>query len=113
MTRKLGSDWSIPTIENWKELIRECKWKWISNSLISGYIVTGLSGNKIFLPMAGRRYGDDISFTDEYGYYWSSERGDDEHKAKYCFLHKSSITIDGLNDYYIGRSIRGVKRKRI
>lgn len=26
---------------------------------------------------------------------------------------EKGITIDGLNDYYIGRSIRGVKRKRI
>ena len=111
VTKNLGKDWSLPTIEHWKELIKECKWEWISNSLIKGYIVTGLTGEKIFLPMAGRRYGNDICFAEEYGYYWSSERlTDDERKAKYCFMHKGEINLDGVYDYYVGRSVRGVKK---
>ena len=111
VTKNLGKDWNLPTIEHWKELIKECKWEWISNSLIKGYIVTGLTGEKIFLPMAGRRYGKDICFAEEYGYYWSSERlADDERKAKYCFIHKGEINVDGVYDYYVGRSVRGVKK---
>ena len=111
VTKNLGKDWSLPTIEHWKELIKECKWEWISNSLIKGYIVTGLTGEKIFLPMAGRRYGKDICFAEEYGYYWSSERmANDERKAKYCFIHKGEINVDGVYDYYVGRSVRGIKK---
>ena len=111
VTMNLGKDWSLPTIDDWKELIKTCKWEWISNSLIKGYIVTGLNEEKIFLPMAGRRYGKDVCFADKYGYYWSSERKvDDNQKAKFCFLHEGEIDIDGVYDYYVGRSIRGVKK---
>ena len=108
----LGPEWSLPTIEEWKELIKECKWEWISNPLIKGYLISGFTGEKIFLPMAGRRYGkDDIRHADDYGYYYSSERSDtDTRKAKYCFLHKGQIDATGLYDYYVGRSIRGVKK---
>lgn len=110
VAKNLGKDWSLPTINHWKELIKKCKWEWISSPLIKGYIVTGITGAKIFLPMAGRRYGKDVCFAEEYGYYWSSERlADDDRKAKYCFLHKGEINVDGIYDYYVGRSVRGVK----
>lgn len=114
VSKILGPEWSLPTIEEWKELIKECKWEWISNPLIKGYLISGFTGEKIFLPMAGRRYGkDDIRYADDYGYYYSSERSEtDERKAKYCFLHKGQIDVSGIYDYYVGRSIRGVKRSK-
>lgn len=114
VSKHLGPEWSLPTIDEWKELIKECKWQWISNPLINGYLVSGFTGEKIFLPMAGRRYGkNDIRYADDYGYYYSSERSEtDERKAKYCFLHKDQIDVSGIYDYYVGRSIRGVKRAK-
>ena len=114
VSKQLGPDWSLPTIDEWKELIKECKWEWITHPLINGYLVSGFTGEKIFLPMAGRRYGkEDIRYADDYGYYYSSERSDtDERKAKYCFLHKGQIDANGIYDYYVGRSIRGVKRTK-
>lgn len=110
VSKKLGPDWSLPTVEEWKELITKCNWKWIP--ILNGYLVSGLTGEKIFLPAAGRRHGiDEVRFADKYGYYYSSERShEDVRKAKYCFFHKDHVDVDGIYEYYVSRSIRGVKR---
>lgn len=114
VSKVLGPEWSLPTVEEWKELIAECKWEWISNPLIKGYLVSGFTGEKIFLPAAGRRHGkDDLRFAEDYGYYYSSERSaEDDRKARYCMFNKGEVHVNGAYDYHVARSIRGVKRKR-
>ena len=53
-TARWGRGWRTPTMQEWKELIRRCKWKRSkivlnNGSKIKGYIVTGQNGNTIFL----------------------------------------------------------------
>ena len=64
---------SIPTEEQWKELIGMCEWSWTGK----GAKVIGLNGNSIFLPAAG--YFDDDGDIREVGYasyYWMSNSSD-------------------------------------
>ena len=50
-----GNGWTIPTKQQWKELIQHCKYKGIERNGIYGYLFTGKNGKSIFLPAAGRR----------------------------------------------------------
>lgn len=95
---------SLPTYEQWEELIKECRWEWIGNR----YKVTGPNGNSIVLPAAGSHnyYGNVYGIGDD-GYYWSSTPKDSGY-AWYLYFYSSSIYM--YNDYRCcGLSIRLVK----
>ena len=64
---KWGSSWRMPTLDEIKELMNECKWEWEKK----GYVVTGPNGNRIFLPVGG--YCKECASCDgDEGYIWSS-----------------------------------------
>ena len=60
----------LPTIEEWKWLINNCKWKWDDER--RGQIVTARNGNSIFLPAAGEWYDAELHSVGSYGSCWSS-----------------------------------------
>ena len=66
-----GSSWRIPTTEQHQELIDNCTWKWTTINGVNGQVVTGPTGNSIFLPAAGYRDGSSISSETTCGFYWS------------------------------------------
>lgn len=111
VTRKMGKGWQMPTMEQWKELIDKCKWEWVEFPFCQGYIVTGTTGEKIFIPVAGRRYGmDAASFS--YGYYYVANRSkNNTNYVHYCFFSEYEKPSFYESEYYIGRSIRGIKVK--
>ena len=49
-TQLHGPHWRTPTIAEIKELMTKCKWEEYNEHGIHGYIITGPSGKKIFLP---------------------------------------------------------------
>ena len=72
---KLGSNWRIPTDEEWTELRTKCTWTWTSNyngTGVKGMIVTASNGNSIFLPPAGNRVGKNTPNSDGAGGYYRS-----------------------------------------
>ena len=73
---KLKGKWRIPTVEEWNELNDNCTWTWTKKNGIDGYVVTGPSGNSIFLPVTGYRYGNVLHNETEYGTYWTATLGD-------------------------------------
>ncbi len=109
-----GSEWRMPTDADWKELIANCSWRWVSNYEargVAGYIVTskmpGYTDNSIFLPAAGRR--NDTSLTNKtYGYYWSSSLNADAPYKAYSVSFYSSSHFWGNYDRYYGHSVRPV-----
>ncbi len=73
-TVNLGKNYRMPTFDQIKELLDECKWKWTKQNGVNGMKVTGPNGNSIFFPASGYRYYDDGSLSNvgSYGCYWSA-----------------------------------------
>ncbi len=70
-TQNWGSDWCMPTKEQFDELLKYCKWTWMGN----GYEVKGMNGNSIFLPAAGAKWPT-LGSEGQLGLYWSSSHDD-------------------------------------
>ena len=105
---KWGSTWRMPTKEEQKELLDNCTWEWSSLNGVSGYLVTGVNGNSIFLPAAGYRENSSLSEVGQYGYYWSSTpQANTNLGAYYLYMSNGSK----LSYYYArvaGQSVRAV-----
>ena len=70
-TKVLGDAWKMPNQNDFKELVDNCKWEWITYNGANGFKLTGPNGNSIFLPATG--YCDPLLCNQEInGFYWSS-----------------------------------------
>lgn len=72
---KWGDGWRMPTEDEFKELINECRWQWTIINGINGQLATGPNGNNIFLPATGVMLESNIEDLGIYGGYWSSNIG--------------------------------------
>ena len=110
---ELGEGWSMPSEEQFKELLSECKWIWKTESGHNGFEIVGPNGNKIFLPAAGWSHGNEAEYENRYGYYWTSERslegkGGLPTFARSLLFPKNGKGIVGNGYLYYGRSVRAV-----
>ena len=80
-TANWGDSWRMPTHDEMKELVVNCTWIWMTQNDVNGYLVTGSTGNSIFLPAAGyhndpyprtEESRDSLYYAGEVGCYWSS-----------------------------------------
>ena len=92
-TLNWGSEWRMPRIGEFDELLNNCTWTWITQNDVDGYKVTGPNGNSIFLPACG--YNNGSSFLEAgVGFYWTSA------PVPYGDLEEAFMYIlDGYNDY--------------
>ena len=108
--QKWGSPWRIPTREQAEELIMfTCRKATIRGSQ-HGYLLTGPSGNSIFLPMSGQVTEEGLNWVGNYGYYWTSDLHDDNkyyETADVLFLSSDEFVL-GYKYRYKGYSIRPV-----
>ena len=105
---KWGGSWRMPTLDEQKELLNNCTWKWTTRNGVNGYTVTGPNGNSIFLPAAGYRNGTGVLSRGSYGGYWSSSLRSNYSRSAYGLGFAS-----GGRDWYddgrcIGQSVRPV-----
>ena len=106
-TANWGSPWRMPTYDELNELIGNCIWTSTRQNSVKGYLVTGTTGNSIFLPAAGYRDGSAYNNIGSFGYYWSSSPGGPHNLNGYylTFLGGYRMTYGSP---YIGRSVRPV-----
>ena len=105
-----GGSWRMPTYEEISELNTKCTWTWTSLNGTDGYKVTGPNGNSIFLPAAGYRDGESLSYAGSYGVYWSSSlHASLAHYARKLYFHGSGHSTD-YGSRYFGRSVRPVTK---
>lgn len=84
---KLGNGWRMPTLEEFKELIEKCEWKWIKRDGVPGYkVISKTNGNSIFLPCAGFFYDDSNLGGTGGGYYWSFTPEGESNNADYLYF---------------------------
>lgn len=108
-----GSNWRMPTDDEWIELREMCKWEWCTQNKVSGYCVTGPNGKSIFLPAAGFRYDTYLNFAGSYGIYWSSSLNTYSSNGAYHINFKSSNVVRYDDQRrYTGQSVRPVCSSR-
>ena len=110
-TQLWGSNWRMPTIDEWQELRNNCTWTWTTLNGINGYEVKATNGNSIFLPAAGYRDDDELDGAGSYGGYWSSSLDTgNPYDAQYVyFVYFNHYTYYSIRDD--GRSVRPVLGK--
>lgn len=105
----LGGSWRMPTLYDFQELQKACKWKWTKQDGVKGYLATSKeTGNSIFFPVTGlwNSYGFDDC---PYGFYWSSTLyGLDVSRALNFDMDRHSHS-SGTCDRYFGLPIRPVQ----
>ena len=102
-----GNKWRMATIEEWKELVNNCSWKYTTQNGADGLLGTAKNGQTIFLPAAGRMQG--IGSIDG-GFYWSSNNDPyDDKWAQYVLFDDDSYRPE-LREWSrrAGMSIRAV-----
>ncbi len=117
-----GSGWQTPTEEQFRELIDNCVWEWVTLARRTGYKVTSkINGNWIFLPAAGIMVGRgksefDIPYNiDKDGTYWTSSPCKVDHGVTYqsrnvSFDERDSGIRINIGDRFNAYSIRPVTR---
>lgn len=102
-TISLGKGWRIPTVNEFNELIKKCKWTLISNSI---YKVEGPNGNHILLPL--NDYIKGIERSGDTGFYWTSSIGDNEKESFGFYMYEGPHCSSGT-DRSDGQAIRPVR----
>ena len=107
---KLGAGWQMPTKDDFEELIKNCTWILTTVNGVDGFLVTGYTGNSIFLPTTGYRDGMSLCSDDKLGEYWTSTpHRDTEYSYYLCYNGENYYVF--WNCRYVGRCIRPVKKR--
>lgn len=108
-TAILGSDWRMPTADDWQELFDNTTASWGHQGNVNGVFFTALNGNSIFLPAAGHIEGSSYHNEGEIGNYWSSSLYTDyPWGARGARLKATSQVIWGDDPRNYGQTIRPV-----
>ena len=110
--REIPKEYESPTLEQYKELIKNCIWDWTTQNGVYGYkVVSKKNGNSIFLPAAGCRSSDYSGGVGTHGYYSSSSLytgiSDD---AYYLDFGSTNVEWDTIS-CYSEQSVRTIKTK--
>lgn len=70
-TAHWGTEWRMPTSEEWYELYHKTEYVWTIQNGVAGRLLTAWNGNSIFLPATGYRM-DNGHYSLGIGVYWSS-----------------------------------------
>ena len=107
-TANWGSEWRMPTKEEWQELYQNTTHTWTTQDGVNGRLFTASNGNSIFLPAAGYRSVDELYEADHFSYYWSSSIGTNPNGAWYFDFDS---VYYGVNCNYrdAGQSVRAVR----
>ncbi len=104
-----GGCWRMPTKAELEELITNCRWAWVEQNGVYGYMVWSTTNrNSIFLPTTGYRQARFLGNSGSYGYIWSSSLSEDDSARAYCFYFNSAK--DGCldNQRFNGLPVRAV-----
>lgn len=121
-TANWGSDWRMPSSEQFQELIDNCTWTWMARKgvfdvEVKGFLVTSKINNaSIFLPAAGMMRDTTRRACGMEGCYWTSDIDPKAEtsvttRAKALRLEKDKIRL-GCIDRSYGRSVRPVLVKK-
>ena len=109
-TANWGSDWRMPTKEEWQELYNNTTITWTTQNGVNGRLFTALNGNSLFLSAAGYRYNSSLYRAGSYGNYWSSSLDTDYPGSAWNFYFSSDdFSMYFYRDRGYGLSVRAVR----
>lgn len=120
----MGSDWRMPTYDEFTELINnttptfidldgnefsksDAQSGAIAQYNLKGIKLTGTNGNSIFIPAAGYCFDTALIYVSGYGYLWSSSLSTSDSRGLNV-NYNGGLSTDYSYRYY-GFSVRGVK----
>jgi hypothetical protein len=110
-TVNMGSEYRMPTKEDFEELINNCTVNFID---LQGIKLTGSNGNTIFIPVSGIAYDSILNGMSGRSYLWSSSLyGGSSKYARYLlFDYAGTLSTDEFDYRYIGAPARGVQETK-
>ena len=110
---KWEGNWCMPTKDDVKELLDNCKFMWTKvNGVIGGMFTSKINGNYIFLPAAGGPWYEEHRYVGEIGKYWLSAQDPDDNFNAYSLVFGSNRTFwGGGYDRGAGQCVRPVFKK--
>ncbi|MCD8303833.1 MAG: DUF1566 domain-containing protein [Prevotellaceae bacterium] len=108
LINKCQRSWRLPTANEIDELINKCQRTWTTMGGHAGYKVTGPSGNSIFLPAAGWRFGTSLLSAGQGGDYWSATPDESDTQGAYYLSFFSGYFYRYWNYRCYGFSVRTV-----
>lgn len=104
-TASWGSNWRMPTKDEWQELFNKTPHTWTTLNGVKGWLFTASNGNSLFLPAAGYYYyGNNLSGTGTFGGYWSKSLNTYTSRPDFAW-----ILSFGGSDYGMSMSYEGVR----
>ncbi len=105
--------WRIPTLKEMSELMQNCQWMWTVIKGVPGFQVIGKTGQSIFLPAGGDRYG--LQYEDAYyvGRYWTSDLYPEETARAFFLEFNQQMAQINTMARYMGMLIRPVLEREI
>ena len=112
-TANWGSDWCMPTKEQWEELLENTTNEWAMQNGVKGRLFTSKkNGKSLFLPAAGCRGGDELGYVGSNGNYWSSSLYTGSPNGACSFDFDSGNCSLGSDYRDFGKSVRAVRSAR-
>lgn len=104
-----GSDWRMPTAEEWEELYQNTSTQWTTLNGKNGRLFTAENGNSLFLPAAGSYSEMGLYYSGSRGYYWSSSLySNNPSNAWIRDFYSAEGSLYSYNSRYNGLSVRAV-----
>lgn len=113
-TVRWGSEWRMPTVEQWEELQTYTTHQWTTQNGVYGELFSSSNNKSIFLPAAGYK-DSQLQEAGDCGHYWTTILRDDPIEAK-CLKFDSdgiqNIHYHSSHDWrYQGTTIRPVRSR--
>ena len=109
-TANWGSDWRMPTSEEWEELLNNTIRTRTTQNGVNGWLFTASNGNSLFLPAAGQLSGSSSYFVGSCSFYWSSSLFSIPDSAWHLYSYSGSgIGVSGGGFRGDGQSVRAVR----
>lgn len=103
-----GDEWRMPTIAECEELKNECSWEKTMVHGISGYKVTGVNGNSIFMPACGLYKEKSVINVNVTGTWWCGDLNDYTYARIFSASLENGPKTTSFSFRYYGRCVRPV-----
>lgn len=113
-TANWGSEWRMPTMEEWQELYTTTTCFWTSLNGVNGQLFIASNGNSIFLPAAGYRVNNNLYLENSNGRCWSCSLNTNSSSgiAWYFNFYSDDYNMNREGGRFYGQSVRAVRSSR-